>query len=111
MKLLVIDIGGMFIKYAVMDQEMKIVTRGRVATPENDAAALVDVLEKLYLENGNVSGITICLPRIIDSDQGHVIMGGALRYNDGFNLRDAIYERTRTAIYMENDAKCAACFY
>ena len=108
MKLLVTDIGGTFIKFAVMDQDMNLITRGKVATPKKDALALVDVLEKLYHKHSDVEGLAICLPGIIDCENGHVVMGGALRYNDGFDLRDALFERIHVPIYMENDAKCAA---
>ena len=108
MRLLVTDIGGTFIKYAVMDQDMNMITRGKVPTPKEGSQALVEALGQLYDESGSVDGIAICLPGIIDSDNGYVMMGGALRYNDGVALRDALYERTRARIYMENDAKCAA---
>lgn len=35
-------------------------------------------------------------------------MGGALRYNDDFYLRHALYEKCPVKISIENDAKCAA---
>ena len=108
MKLLVTDIGGTFIKYAVMDQDMSILSRGRIPTPRESARALVDGLCELYESSGEVSGLAISLPGIIDSDEGRVVMGGALRYNDGFALGDALKERISVPICMENDAKCAA---
>ena len=108
MKLLVTDIGGTYIKYAVMDREMNILSRGKVPTPRESSGALVETLAELYHQAPGADGIAICLPGIIDSNNGRVLMGGALRYNDGFALRDALFERTGAAIYMENDAKCAA---
>ena len=55
-----------------------------------------------------MEGITISLPGIIDAENGYVVMGGALRYNDDFYLRHALFQRCRTKIHLENDAKCAA---
>ena len=48
------------------------------------------------------------MPGIIDSQRGYCTMGGALRYNDDFYFRDALYNRCRTKIHIENNAKCAA---
>lgn len=110
MNLLVTDIGGTFIKYAVMDGEMRFLEKGKIPTPKTCPEDLVEVLGQLYdkaLARG-VEGLAICLPGIIDSDKGHVLMGGALRYNDGFDLGPALQERIHAPIYMENDAKCAA---
>ena len=108
MKLLVIDIGGTFIKYAIMDENKNIVKRGKVATPQDSREALIDVLANLYFSHAYVDGISICMPGIIDADRGYCHMGGALRYNDGFAIKDALYERCHMPIHIENDAKCAA---
>ena len=48
------------------------------------------------------------MPGIIDSEKGYCAMGGALRYNDDFYFRDALYSRCKTKIHVENNAKCAA---
>ena len=107
MKILAIDIGGTFIKYARMTESMEILTRGRIPTPQSGRDELIDALASLYGEEP-VDGIAISLPGIIDTEKGKIIMGGALRYNDGFNLRSALQERCPVPISMENDAKCAA---
>ena len=107
MKILTIDIGGTYIKYARMSEEMEISSRGKRPTPQNGREALLDALEGIYMEEP-VDGIAISLPGIIDAENGYVVMGGALRYNDDFYLRHALYQRCRTKIVLENDAKCAA---
>ncbi|MBQ9662673.1 MAG: ROK family protein [Oscillospiraceae bacterium] len=107
MKILTIDIGGTYIKYARMSEEMDINSRGKRPTPQSGREALLDVLEGIY-EEEPVDGIAISLPGIIDAENGYVVMGGALRYNDDFYLRHALYQRCRTKIVLENDAKCAA---
>lgn len=108
MKILVVDIGGTYIKYARMTEEMEILSRGKIETPKEKREDLVETIGKLYDEMPDVDGIAISMPGIIDSDNGYVSMGGALRYNDDFYLRHSLYERCPVKIHMENDAKCAA---
>lgn len=108
MKVLVIDIGGTFIKYACMKEDMSILTRGKVKTPTESREQLIETIGKIYDEMPDVSGIAISMPGIIDSENGYCAMGGALRYNDDFYLRHSLHERCPVKIYMENDAKCAA---
>ena len=108
MRILVTDIGGTFIKYALMDQDMQILSRGKVPTPKNSGSELVETLGTLYEQTDGAQGLAISLPGIIDSDRGRVLMGGALAYNHGFALGDALKERIPVPFYMENDAKCAA---
>ena len=108
MSILVADIGGSFIKYAVMEEDNSILSRGKIPTPQSGRQELVDTLAKLYSSNSFVDGLAISMPGIIDSARGYCAMGGALRYNDGFFLADALAEHIPVPVYMENDAKCAA---
>jgi predicted NBD/HSP70 family sugar kinase len=108
MKILTIDIGGTFIKYACMKEDMTILTRGKVPTPQESREDLIEAIGKIYDDIPDVEGIAISMPGIIDSERGYCVMGGALKYNDDFYLRHALYERCRVKINMENDAKCAA---
>lgn len=107
MKVLAIDIGGTAIKYAVMTEEMKMLSKGKVPTPMEGRAELIDALAKLF-NTSDAEGIAISMPGIIDTKNGYCFMGGALRYNDDFYLRHALYEKCPVKISMENDAKCAA---
>lgn len=108
MNVLTIDIGGTFIKYARMDEEARILSRGKVPTPQEGREQLIEAIGRLYDEAPEVEGIAISMPGIIDSENGYCKMGGALRYNDDFYLHHRLYERCPVKICMENDAKCAA---
>lgn len=108
MQILVVDIGGTFIKYACMTENMDILSRGKVKTPENSREELIETIGKIYDEVPKAEGIAISMPGIIDSENGYCSMGGALRYNDDFYLRHSLYQRCPVKIVMENDAKCAA---
>lgn len=106
-KVLAIDIGGTSIKYAIMSEEMEIFSKGKIATPQERREQLVSSLVSIYNQEP-VDGIAISMPGIIDVEKGLCLMGGALRYNDGFALRDALAEHCPVPIHIENDAKCAA---
>lgn len=108
MKLLAIDIGGTFIKYACIAQDMSMTARGRVKTPADSREQLIEAIGKIYDETSEVDGIAISMPGIIDAKNGYCVMGGALRYNDNFHLRHSLFQRCPVKIHMENDAKCAA---
>lgn len=108
MEVLVVDIGGTFIKYACMKDDMTILERGKIETPKTGRKDLIEAIGKIYDAMPKVEGIALSVPGIIDSENGYVSMGGALRYNDDFYLRHSLYERCPVKIYMENDAKCAA---
>lgn len=108
MKVLAVDIGGTFIKYAVMTQDMEVLSKGKVPTPQEGREQLMEAIGRVYDANPDVDGIAISMPGIIDSENGYCVMGGALGYNDGFYLREQLGQRCPVKIHMENDAKCAA---
>ena len=108
MNVLTIDIGGTFIKYACMTERLEVLAKGKVPTPQNSREQLIDAIGGLFDQSPDVAGIAISMPGIIDPDAGYCAMGGALRYNDGFHLKEALYNRCPVKIAMENDAKCAA---
>ena len=108
MSILSVDIGGTFIKYALMSRNGNMISRGKIATPKEGRDELVETIGRLFDEMPDVEGIAICMPGIIDPENGYCVTGGALRYNDDFYFRHVLYERCPVRIVMENDAKCAA---
>ena len=108
MSVLTVDIGGTSIKYAEMDKDGCFLSHGSVRTPKTGREDLVEAVGQLYDAVPGCTGIAVSMPGIIDAENGRVIMGGALRYNDGFCFRDALKERCPVRVTIENDAKCAA---
>ena len=108
MRVLVLDIGGTFIKYACMDEAMRFLERGKIQTPQVSRESLVEALGQIYDSLLPLDGIAIAMPGIIDPEEGYCSMGGALEYNTGFHLRRHLRRRCPVNISMENDAKCAA---
>ena len=108
MKVLTVDIDGTYIGYACMDEYMKIDRRGKIFTPQEGREQLIEAVARLYEAVGDAEGIAISMPGIIDAKNGYCRMGGALKYNDDFYFRRALYDRCKTKIHVENNAKCAA---
>ena len=103
-----VDIDGTYITYACMDEYMNIDRRGKIFTPQEGREQLIEAVARLYTVVDDAEGIAVSMPGIIDSEKGYCAMGGALRYNDDFYFRNALYERCKTKIHIENNAKCAA---
>ncbi len=109
MEYLVIDIGGSFIKYALINEKCEFDFKETIVTPQDGREQLIEVIGKLYDKFQNrTSGIAIAMPGIIDSDRGYCYSGGALHYNEDFHIRDSLEKRCNTTIHIENDGKCAA---
>ncbi|MGN1343774.1 MAG: ROK family protein [Traorella sp.] len=109
MKKLVIDIGGTFIKYALMDDDANIYEKGSTKTPQDSLAELIDAIYLIYKQYQNdVDGIALSLPGNIDSDTGLIYSPGALTYNANVNIIDEIHQRINLPVSVENDGKSAA---
>ena len=108
MKVAVIDVGGTFIKYACMNENSEILSRGKVPTPQDTSENFVNALAEIYQSMPDVEGMALSLPGIIDSKNGHCVTCGALHYNDNCYVERAIKAKIPDLkISMENDAKCA----
>lgn len=105
--ILVFDVGGTFIKFAVMNESAEILERGKFPTPLESHEEFINALMKIY-KTVEVEGIAFSLPGIIDSENGICITSGALHYNDNCNLVDELEKICGVKVTIENDAKCAA---
>lgn len=109
MKVLVLDVGGTFMKYAVMDENVEITEKGKVPTPLDTIEHFVAVVGELFDKYKNeIEGIAMSLPGRMDSDKGYLYSGGALQYNCGKNIVEILQKRCPVPITIENDGKCAA---
>lgn len=106
---LVIDVGGTFIKYAVMNDEAEFIEKGKEKTPNDNIENFVDTIGKIFDKyKGRIKGIAMSMPGRIDSDRGYLYSGGALLYNNNKDMGKILGERYPVPISIENDGKCAA---
>lgn len=71
---MVFDIGGTFVKYAILDRSGNIFIQGKFPTPQQ---SLDELLLEMFstierYEEYEVKGISICCPGVVDSYQGVV---------------------------------------
>lgn len=108
-KYLCIDVGGSSVKYAVMDKKLTFYEKGSEPTPYEGTGKYLDVLETVYRRfEGEVAGIAMSVPGIIDSENGICITGGNLTYVEEFSLVEELKARCHVPVTIMNDAKCAA---
>ena len=116
MKYLVIDIGGTYTKYAVMDEECTFYIKDRIPTVCDTLEHFTDMLAGLYQENENIceedgdhiQGIALSSAGVIDSETGFMYNGGSLFCIKNINIVELLEKQCGVPVTVENDAKCAA---
>lgn len=106
MRIAVFDVGGTFIKYSLMIDDV-MTNQGKVSTPNESQEAFLTTIENVLNSFDKVEGIAFSLPGVINVDQKYILAGGSLTYN---NQTDVKQWETRFGlpIEIENDARCAA---
>ncbi|MCI9361427.1 MAG: ROK family protein [Hungatella sp.] len=109
-KYLCIDVGGSSIKHAVLDEALNISSRGTVKTPYEGLECYLKTLEEIFKPfEGQVSGIAMSVPGVIDSQNGICITGGALEdFVKELPLAREMEKRCHVPVTLMNDAKSAA---
>ena len=103
-----IDIGGTFIKHALINHSGQIVFVKKEATPSN-LSEFKDVLKNILKEYTNqVKAVAVSCPGKIDSEAGIVYHGGALTFLHEFPLKDFIEKEINLPCGVMNDGKSAA---
>ncbi|MDW2799068.1 ROK family protein [Clostridium boliviensis] len=112
MEFLVIDAGGTFIKYALMNADGEFIEKGKVKTTVCESKNLENYLETLYSifkkYEGRAEGIAMSAPGILDSETGFCYTGGRISCVTGHNMVELLQERCKVPVTIENDGKCAA---
>ena len=109
MNYLVLDVGGSAIKYALMNDELEMLEKGKVPTPKDSLEAFKNAVKDLYEKyQDQVDGIAMSLPGLINKQTSKVQVPGALLYNQDADILAELQSVTTKRFAIENDAKCAA---
>lgn len=110
MNYLAIDIGGTFIKYAVITESAEIISKGKKPTDRDHIDVFLDTLEEIYRENeeSNPAGVAISMAGVLDVDSGYAYNGGGVRCIQNLEIVNILEERLKVPVTIENDAKAAA---
>ncbi|SBV96481.1 ROK family protein [uncultured Eubacteriales bacterium] len=114
MKNLGIDLGGINIAAAVVDEEGHILARGRVSTPrggEAVASAMAEAarqaVENARLTMDEIDSVGVGSPGTIDPESGVVVLWSNLDFHH-VPLASMVAERLGRPVLLENDANAAA---
>ena len=109
-KILSIDVGGTFIKYAVMTgtRSFKIAEKNKVPTPQESHEEFLAGLADIFHAHSDVEGIAVSMPGLIDTYKGICISSGALNFSNGHCLAEELNSICGVPVTVENDANCAA---
>ena len=106
---LCIDVGGTAIKYALIDEARNLTDHGEVPTPKDGVESYLSALESICQQfAGQIRGVAMSVPGIIDSEHGICLTAGWLRYANGLHLGEELTRRTGLPVSIMNDAKAAA---
>lgn len=109
MKYCVLDIGGTFIKSAVMDEQAHILERGKIKSDCSGLDALLDSLDQIITPvMDDAAGIAVSMPGRIDVERGIAETGGALEFIRSLPMVSVLEEHYRLPVTIENDGKAAA---
>ena len=108
---LVLDIGGTFVKYAVMTAEGAFVMQGKVPVDHSNEEAMFAALEAVRdaVADYDYAGVAISMPGRIDTAAGIAYTGGAFSWLHDYPAAErygAVFGKPAT---VANDGKCAAC--
>jgi len=107
---LVLDIGGTFIKYAIMDRKAQFVEQGKVpahtGSEEEMLASLSDV--RRAVGEYDFEGVAISMPGRIDTEKGIAHTGGAFTWVEEYPAAERYGKIFGKPCTIANDGKCAA---
>ena len=108
---LAIDIGGLSVKYGVLDRQGTIYEKGHFPSEREDFTLFMKPLIQCVHEirtKYEIEGIAISSPGAVDTEEGTVHGGSALPCIHEKDFRKIFMEQCQLPIAIENDANCAA---
>lgn len=105
------DIGGTFIKYALINEFGKLRFKGKVPTPQIDAQNEIEniISEKTaeFQRNASVSGIGVSSCGLIDYEEGTILYAANIKGYSGMRIQEKIKKSTGLPVTVENDVRSA----
>lgn len=105
----VYDIGGTFIKFALVENNGNIKMKDKFPTTAKSAEELVaQMVEKFLPYKQAIKGIAVSCPGVVDSEKGVIYQGGSLLFMHEKNLAEMLARECHVPVVLQNDAKSAA---
>lgn len=107
----VLDIGGTFVKAAVMNDEGRVISEERIPTPEQGSNEIYDLIREIVKKNKqeyiDIQGLALSVPAAVNVDTGYVSYTGSITDFVGKEIKYELAD-LKIPIELENDANCAA---
>lgn len=110
MKFLVLDVGGSFVKYAIVDETGKIYSKDKTPTEHRkDKEKFLELLAGIYqqFKNEGLSGIAMSVPGAVDVEKGIIYNGGGVPCLHELCVKELSKLCDDLPISVENDGKSA----
>ncbi len=115
MKNIGIDVGGTFIKAAIVENTGKVILSSKTPTPKNGAdipCKTAEIIEDLLVRSEvgleEIAHIGIGVPGVCDSKKGIIINCPNIEECKNIKICDYIKNKFNVEAYLDNDANCAA---
>ena len=106
---LALDIGGTFIKYALMGEDGSFLESGKVPSPVDSLDGLLAAVEAVGERfRGQYQGAAVSMPGRIDTQKGIAHTGGAFDFIRDTPVGELFAARLGCPVKVANDGKCAA---
>ncbi len=108
-KILTIDVGGTFTKFAVArgEKTFELVGKNKIPTEKKNHETFLNSLAKIF-HGFDAEGIALSMPGLIDTFNGVCISSGALNFSNSRCITDELEKICGVPVTVENDANCAA---
>ena len=108
-KYLVLDMGGTFVKYALMNENYEILEQGKFPALTEDLDQFLTSLEdNIGRFKGCFEGIAVSMPGRIDTVKGIACTGGSFHFFRNTPFAQILEEKFCVPVTLANDGKCAA---
>ena len=109
-KILAVDVGGTFTKYAVMvgADTFEIAEKNKIPTPKNSREEFLAKLAEIFHGVEDAEGLAVSMPGLIDSVNGVCLASELLKFNNGRRVAEELRAMCGVPVTIENDANCAA---
>ncbi|MCH3961116.1 MAG: ROK family protein [Solobacterium sp.] len=108
-KYLSLDVGSCKLKYAIINESLDVLEEGSEYTILDDQEKLFAQYEEIAKKyQGEVEGMTLSIPGVIDMETGFAYSGGVFPWVKDIPYAELLAERTGMKVAVCNDAKAAA---
>lgn len=111
-----VDLGGTNIAVGVVDENMKIIGRGKVKTRcprpaaeifDDIALAVEMAIKDAGISKDDVTSVGVGTPGSVNKNNGYIEFSNNLEFNQ-VPAKEMLEERIGKTVYLDNDANCAA---